>query len=594
MKREFCNPVSYTDSKTYTNPDPYILRWCGLYYCYSTGEDGVNVSSSEDLVNWTYQGFALSIPGKKSFWAPAVIYRNGVFYMYFSCLEKDAEDVHSEFMFVATAENPLGPFEVKKQLFNKFSIDAHPVEINGDVFLFYSVNDVTGLNKHNAGTCILVDKLEDMYTLSGNPKPVVLPSLASEIYAKDRFCSGQHWHTIEGACYYEYRNKAYLIFSANAYVNTDYYLSYAVAEKNGDFLSWEWKKYPDNYTSHSLVKKSDLVEGTGHNTVTKAPNLVDDWLVYHGRNALDELRPDVEQRVMRIDQLFVDGGQLVTSAPTASSMPGPELPAIHAKNLQCRTENILYNDDRGFYTAELWVCPSYNKEEHRGVHYSVLIDNKGNSKIEIELVSGLNSITVNLFEKNIQTVLSSIKLPAGFNFFVPHLYTVTKMFELVSVAVDNRFECSFYSPLPFGSLVFLPRMLPVVVNSFTLTAHVSLWKNHLSKLNRFYDFEYPVLADDSGLAGSDAFDTELSFRRKNLHYGDFKECIEFQPLCSRAFLKVFVNAGGENWRETCSYKAEDGICNTSCTFRWNYGENFQVKICGQYVKLTGYSLTVLN
>ncbi len=594
MKKEFCNPVSYKDSEKRTNPDPYILRWCGSYYCYSTDAEGVNVSYSDDLVNWTYSGFALSSAGKKDFWAPAVLYRNGVFYMYFSCRDEKSGDVHEECLHVAESESPLGPFVIKKRFFDIFSIDAHPVEIGDDVFLFYSVNDITGLNKHNAGTCIVADKLIDMYTLSGSPKPVILPSLESEIYARDRFAPGQHWHTIEGACFYEYRNKAYVIFSANAYVNTDYYLSYAVAEKNGGFLSWEWKKYPDNYTSHALVKKTDSVEGTGHNTVTKAPNMVDDWLVYHGRNAQEPLLQDVEQRVMRIDPFFVDGYRLVTPAPTSCPQSVPETPSVTVKDLTCGCGTVLCREKYAFYIAEIWLCPDYDKTEHRGVHYSILLDKNENSYIELELVSGLHLIKVNLVEKNIQTGLSDIRLPGDFDYHVPHLYAVTKTFDRITLTVDNRFSCSFTTPLSAGTVCLAPYMLPVTVKSFALTVSASLYGTDLSRIHRFYDAEIPAVAGESGLTGTEEHGTKICFTRKSGFTGNFKESIDFEPLCSRACLSVLYSVDGKNWEESCSFKSVEQSFSPAYTLRWNHGQDVFVRITGRYVRISGYSATILN
>lgn len=59
-KRElFCNPVPFSDGARHTNPDPFILRWCGRYYCYATDEWGVKVSTSMDLVHWEDRGYAL-------------------------------------------------------------------------------------------------------------------------------------------------------------------------------------------------------------------------------------------------------------------------------------------------------------------------------------------------------------------------------------------------------------------------------------------------------------------------------------------------------------------------------------------------------
>ena len=80
--KTFCNPVKFSDEKRHTNPDPFILRWCGKYYCYATDESGVKVSVSKDLVNWEYKGYAIREEGYKDYWAPSVLYWNGTFYMY--------------------------------------------------------------------------------------------------------------------------------------------------------------------------------------------------------------------------------------------------------------------------------------------------------------------------------------------------------------------------------------------------------------------------------------------------------------------------------------------------------------------------------
>ena len=48
VEKFFCNPVPFSDGKRHTNPDPFVMRWCGTYYCYATDSDGVKVSISED------------------------------------------------------------------------------------------------------------------------------------------------------------------------------------------------------------------------------------------------------------------------------------------------------------------------------------------------------------------------------------------------------------------------------------------------------------------------------------------------------------------------------------------------------------------
>lgn len=141
MSREYCNPVPFSDGKRHTNPDPYILSWCGKYYCYASDEFGVKVSVSEDLVRWHFEGYALREEEYRDYWAPAVFYDNGTFYMYYSNVPSGCGDCHQEWLKLAVSENPVCGFRYRKTFFNKFSIDAHPVLWNGKLEMFYSVND---------------------------------------------------------------------------------------------------------------------------------------------------------------------------------------------------------------------------------------------------------------------------------------------------------------------------------------------------------------------------------------------------------------------------------------------------------------------
>lgn len=90
---------SYTpevNGDTYSNPilgscaDPDVMYYNGTYFMYPTNTSGANqgfkVYTSTDLVNWTDKGWDLSkkdVYGTGSFWAPDVIERDGIFYMYY-------------------------------------------------------------------------------------------------------------------------------------------------------------------------------------------------------------------------------------------------------------------------------------------------------------------------------------------------------------------------------------------------------------------------------------------------------------------------------------------------------------------------------
>ena len=99
-------------SVTYTNPvceaaDPFVLLYEGKYYLYATtSEDkGYIISVSDDLANWQECGFCLEkkdVLGEKGFWAPEVMYHNGLFYMAYTA------DWH---IGIAVSSSPLGPFK---------------------------------------------------------------------------------------------------------------------------------------------------------------------------------------------------------------------------------------------------------------------------------------------------------------------------------------------------------------------------------------------------------------------------------------------------------------------------------------------------
>lgn len=227
-----------------------------------------------------------------------------------------------EWEFLIAKTHPEGPFIYQKTLFNTFSIDAHVIkDEKGNFYLFYSTNEYLGIDDKRPGSVILVDRLIDLMTPEGNPKLVVKPTIDEEIYEKNRFKDGRDWHTIEGAFYLNMRGKNYLFYSGAAYINKEYFIGYSVS-----FDGINWEKYPDDLTFSPLLKQNDRVEGTGHNSVIKAPNNVDYWIVYHGRNVSEGLDMSKEQRTLRIDPLLNKGNALWVPGPSYDFCDVPALP----------------------------------------------------------------------------------------------------------------------------------------------------------------------------------------------------------------------------------------------------------------------------
>lgn len=289
--------------------DPFILKSGGRYYIYTTGHTGIYAYSSDELTNgWKFEGMVLTDGKHDSWWAPSVIELDGKFYMYNSFeIEGYTPDKggHRGAMHVSVADNPLGPFKVVKQLIEPFSIDSHVVQNEAGLWIFYSTNTFEG---DRIGTYIVVDKLLDHFTVEGKPVPVVVPTLDEDIYCRDRYKKGQHWHTIEGAFYFKEGDWQYVMYSGNCFEQPTYYIGYARAKTDEtDLRKIKFEKYPDDHTYCPVMKANDFEEGTGHHSMIKENG---QWYaIYHARDYDDGLGADAfDARNARICKLNVNDG----------------------------------------------------------------------------------------------------------------------------------------------------------------------------------------------------------------------------------------------------------------------------------------------
>lgn len=287
--------------------DPYMIRAKDeRYYLYPSG--GHLFSSDKLTEGWTYEGICLEMPGQNNCWAPCVIELDGTYYYYYSSQNDGCTDDHGQTMRVAVADNPKGPFRYVKDILPPFSIDSHVVKTPSGLYMFYCNNDY---DAQRAGTYIACDKMKDPYTMEGAPKRIVLPTIDEEIFMKNRFKQGQHWHTIEGAFYFYHKGIHYVMYSGACYMNPTYFIGYSVAygPEDADLRELDWKKYPNEHVYAPLMKSNSFVEGVGHNSVIYDGG---EWfVVYHGRDYEDEVTRDGEDtRCARIDRMEVNGEKL--------------------------------------------------------------------------------------------------------------------------------------------------------------------------------------------------------------------------------------------------------------------------------------------
>ena len=529
LLEQYRNPVPFLDEKRHTNPDPFVMRWCGRWYCYATDELGVKVSISEDLVHWRFKGYAIQEPEYRNYWAPSVLYQNGIFYMYYSNIPAAADDCHDEHLKLAVSDSPVGPFQRKKTFFKEFSIDSHPVAWNGRLYLFYSVNNWLGSADRVAGTCILVDELVTPEELAGHPRPAVLPSLRQEVYAENRFGDGRDWYTIEGAASVVHGDRFWLLYSANAYLNEDYFIGTAVAPCKSELLDMAWEKYPDAYTWRPLLKKNRDMEGTGHNTVTKAPNMLDDWIVYHARR-MDEVRdPALEQREMCIDPLWFNGRELLCFGPTADVREAPGKPQLQVREKSIRERTIFYTESACYY-AEFWISA---RRQHTGTRYGLYLSwQSERDYLEFQLHTGRGEAQVICCADGISRCVQRVPLEKQYDYTVPHLIRVSRCFDEYSIWMDEGNALTFTdseSASGGGELGIIPYFTELTLHSLSVTEAAILQGGSLRHLGKFYDVT-PGWIDDTGYSGLNGH-TELRFK---LYSRNFTE--EFQ-------LEV---CGGEN------------------------------------------------
>lgn len=284
--------------------DPYIIEADGKFYIYATGA-GVDVYRADELFgDWEYLGVCAKVEGYGPYWAPSVIEIDGTFYMYVSFKPLSSDDAHEHAMHVLTSDKPEGPFTNPKKICEPFSIDSHIVKNDAGLFLFYSVNDYEA---ERAGTYIVVDRMLDPFTPEGKPVTAVRATIDEEIFARDRFRKGQHWHTLEGAFWFYRDGIHYLMYSGNCYQNEYYYVGYATAVTDEqDLTKIKFKKYPDENTYAPLLCKNETEEGTGHNSVILHGG--EYYIVYHARDW--GVTGDDDLRTARIKKLVFDGEKI--------------------------------------------------------------------------------------------------------------------------------------------------------------------------------------------------------------------------------------------------------------------------------------------
>lgn len=305
------SPKQLEERRTYTNPvqpdiaDPTVILDGNTYYAYATHSKdhpimkrGIRLYTSENLIQWRDCGYVIKEEqswGKTRFWAPDIIKRNNIYYLYY------ATDTR---ICVAQSKHPMGPFKELNQSPiepESVRIDAHAYQDNGRIYLYYV--------RFNKGNEIWGGELnDDMVTLKQDSlRLMIRPDQPWE----------RHQAAItEGPAILKHNGLYYLTYSGSHFESPNYAVGYATSESP----LGPWVKYPYN----PIMKSTAYAHGTAHHCFTTSPDGKETFIVYHQHRDLTRTEP----RQMSIDRVqFVKQDQgpdrLEIHGPTNSPQPFP-------------------------------------------------------------------------------------------------------------------------------------------------------------------------------------------------------------------------------------------------------------------------------
>ncbi|HAL45543.1 MAG TPA: arabinan endo-1,5-alpha-L-arabinosidase [Phycisphaerales bacterium] len=290
-----CKPANNDSNERVIARNPIVQGWYadpeaavfeGRYWIFPTysapydEQMHFDAFSSTDLKQWTkheriLDGKQISW-AKRAMWAPAVVERNGKYYLFFG-----ANDVHEGEIGgigVAVADKPQGPYNdlLGKPLINNIVNGAQPI----DQFVFRDKGQdylIYGGWSH----CNIVRLKPDFSGLDAFPDGEIYKEITPEKY-------------VEGPCMFVRDGKYYFMWSEGGWMGPDYSVAYAI----GDSVLGPFKRI-----GKILQQDAAIATGAGHHSVLNIPGSDEWYIVYHHRPLTEQ---DANHRVLCIDKMEFD------------------------------------------------------------------------------------------------------------------------------------------------------------------------------------------------------------------------------------------------------------------------------------------------
>ncbi len=250
--KQYLNPVVY-------GADPDIMFYDGMYYLYFTDTQDMSLFqcyTSKDLIHWSEPHVVFNGCdgwGNNEYMSPNVIYKDGLFYMFYASHtapnpKTGRREPHIAF---ATSESPLGPFKSKTMK----PIHEDVLEIGGHPFIDEDGRCYLTCVRFNNGNEIWAYeiKMEDgiVTALDDTLVKLVIPTEPWECdYAR----------ITEGGVIFKHKGLYYMIYAGSHYKG-DYGEGFCIAEKPlGPYTKYKY---------NPILRGTKFSRGTGDSVYTR-------------------------------------------------------------------------------------------------------------------------------------------------------------------------------------------------------------------------------------------------------------------------------------------------------------------------------------
>lgn len=436
------NPMNVSGQRAVGIGDPYIFKFRGTYYMYSSSRDiEILCWTSKDLVNWSNAIICASDPIAKNAYAPEVVYWNGSFYM----VASPQGNGH----YMLKSDSPTGPFVVVSTNQGK--------SIDGSLFID---DDAKWYFYHANGAGIQGCALQNPTTFGTSV------NLNAQMNSQ--------W--TEAPCLIKRNGIYYLLYTGNHVYSNGYRVDYGINTTKNPISSYT----PQKKQNPILVKTEGSFYGLGHGTAFIGPDLDTYYFTYH--NLVRTGGTGSFPRQFDYDRMAWNGDKMLILGPTNWAQQNPALANAdyfnrveigvdwsmpNGGNWAIVNKDYLLQDktDAEYkaiftpYTAPNFTAEFTTKQvaangtdAKLGAVFSYT--NEQNYGIAV-LNSSSNQLEINFLINSVWGTAQKYDLPADFNHNVWHSIRIEKNVQSHKFFVDGLYKATLTSSLAGGKIGYI-------------------------------------------------------------------------------------------------------------------------------------------